>query len=144
MGHSNGRRREAGWTVRPYPPYSEVGVAGSRELADLLVFDPATGRRVIAELSIIHDWSTNKWIDSLNGDTQKLERAAAAGVVGFQMIFMVSLASPIDVNPTWQSWLGMSRIFKEPTKLVRAMPLGSVGQMALRGWEIKEAISHKP
>ena len=101
------------------------------------MFDPATGRRVIAELSISHDWSTNKWIDSLNGDTQKLERAAAAGVVGFQMIFMVSLASPIDVNPTWQSWLGMSRIFKEPTKLVRAMPLGSVGQMALRGWEIK-------
>lgn len=140
--------RQKAWTVQPRPRYADVGVAGSREVADLMVFDPATGRRVLLELAIIHDWTTNKWIDALNGDTDRLRRAAAAGVEGFQVIVTVSLASPVDVNPTWQGWLGMSRIFKEPGRLTRAMPLGAVGQLALHGWEIgkKEpsATGHKP
>ena len=43
-------------------------MAGSRDRADLLVFDPTSGRRVLLELAVIHDWTTNKWIDTLNGD----------------------------------------------------------------------------
>ncbi|MHC4416145.1 MAG: hypothetical protein ACYS0G_12760 [Planctomycetota bacterium] len=128
--------RGAGWTVRPRPPYAEVGVAGSRESADLLVFDPASGRTVLLELAIVHDWSTNKWIDTLNGDTDKLSRPLTGGIVGLQLIVAVSLASPIDVNPTWRGWLGMSNIWNEPTELKRAMRLGPVGQMVLQGWVV--------
>jgi hypothetical protein len=126
--------REAAWTAQPRPPYAEVGVAGSRELADLLVFDPARGHRVLLELAVVHDWTTNKWIDALNGDTERLRRSAAVGVVGLQVILAASLESPIDVNPKWQGWLGMSDIWTRPTKLRRALPLGSVGQMVVQGW----------
>lgn len=128
--------RGAGWTVQPRPRYAEIGVAGSRDSADLLVFDPATGRRLVVELAIIHDWTTNKWIATLNGDTEKLLRPASGDTVGLQAIVTVSLASPIDVNPTWQGWLRMSRIFKEPGNLRHAVPLGAVGQMVVQGWEI--------
>jgi hypothetical protein len=126
--------REAAWTAQPQPPYAQVGVAGSRELADLLVFDPARGRRVLVELALIHDWTTNKWIDALNGDTERLRRAAAAGVVGLQVILAASLESPIDVNSKWRGWLAMSDIWTRPTKLKRVLPLGAVGQMVIQGW----------
>ena len=129
--------RRKGWTVQPAPPYAQVGVAGSRECADLLVFDPASGRRVLVELAIIHDWTTNKWIDTLNGDTDKLSRPLADGNVAFQMIVALSAASPIDVNPTWQGWLGMSNIWDQPTEFKRALRLGAVGQMLVQGWVVR-------
>lgn len=126
----------AGWTVTPESAYAQVGVAGSREHADLLVFDPATGHRVVVELTIIHDWSTNRWIADLDGDTERLRRAASVGVVGLQLIVAASLASPVEVNRTWQGWLAMSRIWSQATGLKRSLPLGTVGQMLVRGWEI--------
>ncbi len=125
--------RGAGWTAEPRPAYAKVGVAGSREHADLLVFDPATGRRVLVELAMIQDWRTNSWIASLNGDTDRLKRCPAAGL---QVILAASLASPIEVNDTWRGWLGMSAIWPQPTQLVRAIPLGNVGEMLLKGWTI--------
>ncbi len=126
----------AGWTGTPESAYAQVGVAGSREHADLLVFDPATGHRVILELTVIHDWSTNKWIADLNAGTDRLRRAASVGVVGLQLIVAASLASPIEVNRTWLGWLAMSRIWSQPTDMKRALPLGVVGQMLVHGWEI--------
>jgi hypothetical protein len=126
--------REAAWTAQPQPPYAAVGVAGSRDRADLLVFDPASGRRVLLELAVIHDWTTNKWIDTLNGDTDRLRRAAAVGVEGLQVILAAALDSPIDVNPKWQGWLSMSDIWPRPTDLRQAMGLGAVGQMVVQGW----------
>ncbi|MHC4081700.1 MAG: hypothetical protein ACYS15_05885 [Planctomycetota bacterium] len=128
--------REAAWTTQPQPPYADVGVAGSRDRADLLVFDPTSGRRVLLELAVIHDWTTNKWIDTLNGDTERLRRAAAVGVVGLQVILAASLDSPIDVNPKWQGWLSMSEIWTRPTKLRQALQLGTVGQMVIQGWAL--------
>ena len=126
----------AGWTGTPEPAYAQVGVAGSREHADLLVFDPATGHRVIVELTIIHDWSTNKWIADLDGDTERLRKAASVGVIGLQLIVAASLASPIEVNETWQGWLAMSQIWSQPTDMKRALPMGVVGQMLVHGWAI--------
>ena len=126
--------REAAWTAQPQPLYADAGVAGSRDRADLLVFDPASGRRVLLELTVIHDWTTNKWIDTLNGNTARLRRAAAVGVVGLQVILAAALDSPIDVNPKWQGWLGMSDIWPRPTKLRQALELGAVGQMVIQGW----------
>ena len=128
--------RAAGWAVRPQPPYAGSGVAGSRDLADLSVFDPATGRNVLVEMTVVHDWTTNKWIDQLDSDTQRLTRAAAAGTAGLQMILAVSLASPIEVNPKWLSWLAMCRIWKGPTGMKRCFPLGPVGELLARGWVI--------
>ena len=126
----------AGWTGVPEAAYGQVGVAGSREKADLLVFDPATGHRVIVELTIIHDWSTNKWIADLNGDTERLRKAAAVGVAGLQLIVAASLVSAVEVNDTWKGWLAMSRIWSQPTDMKQALPLGAVGQMLVYGWAI--------
>jgi len=68
-GHeSPGADHGPGWTVRPHPPYAEAGVTGSRDVADLLVFEPGLGGRVLIELSIIQDWSRNSWIDKLDGE----------------------------------------------------------------------------
>ncbi|MFQ5949018.1 MAG: hypothetical protein ACE5KX_09185 [Acidimicrobiia bacterium] len=139
-GLSAGRAR--GWTVRPKPGYAEVGVAGSRDAADLLVFDPASGQRVLLELAIIHDWTTNKWIDELNGDTARLGRPLAGGIVPLQAILAVCPHSPIDVNPTWQGWLGMSAIWNRPTELKRVLRLGPVGQLVLKGWVM--SIARRP
>jgi hypothetical protein len=128
--------RAAGWAVRPQPPYADCGVAGSRDAADLSVFDPATGRSVLVEITVLCDWTTNKWIDQLDGDTQRLTRAAAAGTPGAQLILAASLASPIEVNPKWLSWLAMCRIWKEPSDMRRSVPLGPVGELLARGWAV--------
>jgi hypothetical protein len=128
--------RAAGWAARPQPPYTECGVAGSRDVADLSVFDPSTGRSVLVELTVVHDWTTNKWIDQLDGDTQRLTRAAASGMAGLQVIFAASLASPIEVNTKWVSWLSMCRIWKEPGAMKRAFRIGEVGEFLACGWAI--------
>ncbi len=125
--------RGAGWTAQPEPAYADVGVAGSRECGDLLVFDPASGRRVLLELALIHDWTTNKWIDELNGDTDRLARSP---VTGLQIIVAASLPSPVEVNATWQGWLGMSDVWNRPTDLGRSMRLGPVGGLLVKGWMI--------
>jgi len=125
----------AGWAAEPHAPYTRVGIAGSRDLADLLVFDPATGGRVVIELSIVHDWTTNKWIADLNGDTDQLRKAAAVGVAGLQLIVAASLTSAVELNETGRAWLAMSDVWTVPTKLKRAIPMGSVGQVLIHGWE---------
>jgi hypothetical protein len=127
----------AGWAAEPQPPYTRVGIAGSRELADLLVFDPSTGHRVVLELAIVTDWTTNKWIADLNADTDRLRKAAAVGVVGLQMIVAASLTSAVELNETGRSWLAMSEVWTMPTKLERAVPMGSVGQILARGWALR-------
>ncbi len=125
--------RGAGWTPTPRPRYADVGVAGSRDDADLLVFDPATGRRVLIEIAVIHDWTTNKWIAELDRDTGRLEHAPVSGL---QLVIAAALASPVEVNATWRGWLALARIWGKPTKLDRGVPLGPVGQLLLRGWTI--------
>ena len=131
--------RAQGWTVQPKPRYADLGVTGSREFADLLVFDPARGWRVLLELAIVHDWTTNKWIDTLDGDTEKLGRSLAGGIIPLQMILAAWQDSAIAANPTWQAWLGMSNIWDRPTELKRTMRLGSIGQMVLQGWVVSPA-----
>jgi hypothetical protein len=123
-----------GWKVQPRPPYAAVGVTGSRETADLLVNDPAHAARVLIELSIIHDWSRNEWIGRIDGDTERLTRRLVPGIARLQIILAASLESPIEVNPIWQQWLGMSKVWNRPTDLKRVMPLGVVGQLRLHGW----------
>jgi len=126
--------RKARWSAKPRPKYAEVGVAGSRDHADLLVFDPATGRRVLVEIAVVHEWTTNKWIAELDRDTGALRHAP---VPGLQMIVAASLASPIEVNPTWCGWLGLSRIWNEKSDLRQAVQLGAVGQLLMRGYPIE-------
>ena len=126
--------RRAGWTVTPRPPYADVGVTGSREAADLAVFHPASGARLLLEVGLVHDWSTNRWIADLDADTVRLRRPREVGTHGLQVIVAVSLASPIEVNPTWRGWLGMTSIWNEDSELRRAEPLGAVGEMLCRGW----------
>jgi len=126
----------AGWAAEPQAPYTRVGIAGSRDLADLLVFDPATGGRVVIELAIVHDWTTNKWIADLNGDTNRLRKAASVGVDGLQLIVAASLTSAVELNETGRAWLAMSDVWTVPTKMQRAVPMGSVGQILVRGWEL--------
>ena len=126
--------RAAGWTVTPRPAYADVGVTGSRETADLAVFHPASGARLLLEVALVHDWSTNRWIDDLNAGTARLRRPRVAGTHGLRVIVAVSLASPIEVNPTWRGWLGMTNIWSEASPLRRAERLGPVGEMLCRGW----------
>jgi hypothetical protein len=128
--------RAAGWTASPHPSYAAVGLLGSREFADLLIFDPASGNQVLVELAIVYDWTTNRWIASLNRDTGNLSRPLAPDVASLQMIMAVSLASPVEVNRTWRTWLEMTSIWKRPTKMTHTMPLGASGQMILKGWMV--------
>lgn len=130
--------RRAGWPVEPRPAYDTVGVTGSREHAGLAVLVPASGCRVLVELSVIHDWTRNKWIANLDADTEKLRRPMTPGIVPLQIVLTASLDSPIEVNPLWRQWLGMSRAWKIPTDLRREMPLGANGQLLVHGWVLAD------
>ena len=92
---------------------------------------------MVLELAIVTDWTTNKWIADLNADTDRLRKAAAVGVVGLQMIVAASLTSAVELNETGRSWLAMSEVWTMPTKLERAVPMGSVGQILARGWALR-------
>ncbi|MHC4948037.1 MAG: hypothetical protein ACYTG1_07220 [Planctomycetota bacterium] len=130
--------RDAEWIVRLSPPYSEVGITGSRDHADLLVFDPAGGGRAMVELSTVFDWATTSWIAELDRDTHRLERPLANGTAPLQLVLAVSPDSALEVNPTWKSWLGMTSIWPRPSKLKRVTPVGSAGEMVLRGWLVQK------
>jgi hypothetical protein len=125
-----------GWTMRPRIPYREVGVVGSRETADLLAFDPLRGSRVLVEMTIISDWTNNKWIDWIEGATARLSRAITPGIEPLQIVVAASPSSPLDVNPHWQQWLGMSAVWNRPTDLECSMPLGPTGQILTRAWRL--------
>jgi hypothetical protein len=126
----------AGWAAEPHAPYARVGIAGSRDQADLMVFDPATGGRVLVELSVVHDWTTNKWIADLNTATGRLRKAAAVGVSGLQVIVAASLSSAVEVNEASRAWLAMSEAWPRPTDLKRAIPMGRVGQLLVHAWQV--------
>ena len=128
--------RAKSWLVKPEVSYSEVGLMGSPESADLLVSDPARGDRVLIELALIHDWTTNRWIASLDHDTDNLEKSLTGGHTPLQIIFAASLMSAITVNQTWNTWLAMTSIWCRSTDLERAIPLGATGQGLLKGWVI--------
>jgi hypothetical protein len=127
----------AGWSAKPHPAYGAVGVIGSRELADVLVYDGESGERVLLELATIHDWTANKWIDQLDGGTSRLGRPLTPGITPLQVVVTVSVGSRIAVNPTWQQWLAMSAIWKRPTELDRSMPLAGSGELRVRAWVVR-------
>jgi len=126
--------RDEGWSVRPQPPYAELGVTGSRDAADLLVFDTSRGIGIVVEIVVIHDWTRNTWLDRLDGDTDKLGKTLSPGLVPLQLVLAASIVAPVEVNPTWQQWLGMSKIWNRPTGLSRSLPLGPAGQLIMQGW----------
>lgn len=126
----------SGCTAQPRPRYATVGVPGSRDVADLLVADVATAARVLIEIVVIDDWSSNKWIENLDGATRRLSRPLVAGVVPLQIVVTASHTAPIDVNRQWQQWLGMSRVWNRETPLRRTMPLGAVGQLNITAWDL--------
>ncbi len=129
----------SGFTARPRPAYADLGVPGSRDVADLLVVDVATARRVLTEITVISDWASNKWIDNLDGATRRLSRTLVPDIVPLQVVVTASHTSPIDVNHRWQQWLGMSRVWKRETALRRTLPLGAVGQVIVTAWDLSGA-----
>jgi hypothetical protein len=126
--------REQGWSANPNPSYAEVGLLGSRETADLLVGSPGDGRRVVVELALVNDWSTNRWIASVDRDTRNLSRTLPSGTQALQVILAASHEAHVEANPTWRSWLEMTKIWPIPTDLTDAIGIGDAGQMVIRGW----------
>ena len=59
-----------------------------------------------------------------------------AGVVGLQLIVAASMTSAVELNETARAWLAMSDVWTSATDLKRAMPMGSVGQLLIHGWQI--------
>jgi hypothetical protein len=128
--------REAGWTVQAHPSYAEVGLLGSRETADLLVLDPAQARQAMVEITIVHDWTTNRWIAALNRATGNLGRVMREDTEPLQIILATCHTAQIQPNKTWQQWLSMSTIWTQSTKMQRVKALGQAGQLILRGWVV--------
>ena len=91
------------------------------------------GARVLVELSIIHDWSTNRWIAGLNRDTDHLDRAMLAGPVSLQIILAVAPTS-VAAEPTRMTWLSMAKVWNQPTEFERTLPLAGGGEGLMRGW----------
>jgi hypothetical protein len=133
--------RLQGWGAHLRPPYASAGLLGSRDDADLLVSDPASDRRVLVELAVICDWTTNRWIAPLNLDTANLRRALSPDVVPLQIIVAASLSAPIEVNRQWKAWLGMTSVWTRPTDLEEAIALRGGGQILVRGWMLRR---HEP
>jgi hypothetical protein len=92
---------------------------------------------VLVELAVIHDWTTNKWIDKLDGDTDRLTRTLDADIVPLQMVLVASATSKVGVNQKWPRWLELSRIWMHPTDLVREMPLGAGGELTVHAWVLE-------
>ncbi len=130
--------RAAKWTVQPKPSYATVGLMGSRESADLLITDPRSGSQSLLEFAVVHDWTTNRWIAALDQDTINLSRALTTGTELLQMILAASLASPIEINRRWKTWLEMTSIWPRPSALQRTIAMGPSGEGILRGWILQK------
>jgi hypothetical protein len=127
--------REAGWPAWPMASYAKVGMLGSRDSADLLVGLDGGGH-VIGELGLIHAWSTNRWIASIDEDTRLLSRSLSTGVDPLQLVLAVA-PEPIEQNDVWKSWLEMTAIWSRPTELDHELPMRGGKHAVLRGWKLK-------
>jgi hypothetical protein len=126
--------RMAGWSAELRPSYAEAGLLGSRDEGDLLVTDPARDRRVLVEVAVVSDWSTNRWIAPLNLDTANLGRGLSPGVEPLQVIILAASHTRIEVNRQWLGWLAMTSVWTRPTDLTQTIPLPNNGELVARGW----------
>jgi hypothetical protein len=126
-----------GWMAQLRPAYASAGLMGSRDDADLLARDPASARRVLVELAVICDWTTNRWIAPINLDTANLSRPLSPDVESLQLILAASPNSGIEVNRQWKGWLGMTSVWSRPTDLQHSVRLGQDGEALLRGWVLR-------
>ena len=74
------------------------------------------------------------WIDQLDGDTAKLSRPLAPGIVPLQIVIVVSVDSTLEVNPLRRQWLGMSRVWNRRTGLQASFAVGTTGEITVRAW----------
>ncbi|MDD4890441.1 MAG: hypothetical protein PHU85_10970 [Phycisphaerae bacterium] len=125
--------RAAGLSASPRPSYRRLGVADSGRYADLLTHDPSQSERVLVELGIAHDWTTDKWLSKLDGDTAKLQQVNVEGITKLQIILVVTAKHHLS-DDLWQGWLRKLKCWNQRTDLDTILALPTNGELMLRGW----------
>ncbi len=120
--------RRWGGNTAPKPGYRYFELADTAEMADLWVQTPH-GEKVIVEVGLVHDHTSDKWIEKLAYDRKKLEAARADSLQRLQLVVLVSAKEAVVDDEKWEAWL--RRALPEPADLnVHALD----GQVAVRGW----------
>jgi hypothetical protein len=126
--------RRAAWTCNPKPRYAHLGVDKSRDFGDLLVEERSTGRKVVVEIGIVHDGTTNKWREKLAHDRAKLGRIQPENAVPLQIVIVTKAGGSIESTPG--SWLSKISFWNQPPYLEFRAPLPPNGEMLMRGWMV--------
>lgn len=125
-----------GWIVDPKPAYRSIHEGeAERELGDLLVMDRAKQSRILVEVAVVHDYTSEKWIGKIDNDTQKLDRAAHSGLCGLQLVVAAS-TKRITGNPKWEQWLARTARWRAVPPHADGCDLPGSGQLSLWGWEV--------
>jgi hypothetical protein len=119
-----------GLEVLPKPNYRKLGADGGKDIGDLLVTSGAS--RVLVEIGLVHDGTSDKWLFKLARDVEKLARPLP-GILKLQMIVLVS-RSQIEASEVWQTWLGKLECWNRATDMTVAAALPPSGAMIIRGW----------
>lgn len=124
-----------GWKPQPRPAYRSLMEPGaSREFRDLLVGE-ASGRPLLIETAVLHDETSDKWIQKIDWDSDKLRRAAETGVAGLQLVVAASKGR-ISNNPKWQEWLARTVLWRMLPTMSRTFDLELKGELSIWGWEV--------
>ena len=114
--------------VTPRAPYRSLPPGTrNRPLGDLLVGLPEV--QVMVEVKTIHDWTYAKYAAQVDADPEKLQRETEAGRATLFVLILTSLDST-------KPWVHLDRLrcWSRTTELCRAGPLGTSGQVEIRGW----------
>ena len=124
-------QRHADWVVHPKPQYKKLGVANTRELADLLVEHDAL--QVAVEIGLAHGWTNmGKWAEKLNWDSKKLERLQD-NIAPLQLMVFTTQTDLVK-SDYWPKHLARVKRWGQPTELTSVSCLPPAGQLHIRGW----------
>ncbi|RXJ67201.1 hypothetical protein CS022_24425 [Veronia nyctiphanis] len=124
--------KQSGYSVTPKPAFDSQ----YKSYADLLVQDPKTEMSVYIEVKLVHDDTSNKWLNEIEVDRKALQLMKNKGKCkGLQLLLLTSSHKDLLNHPNWKPWLEKLSFWSiEPD--VKTVSKHSEGSIIILGWDV--------
>lgn len=117
--------------VNPKPNYENYPETNEKGFGDLLIEG-----KYFAEIALVHDCTSNKWISKINGDRLALSTLSDSNVTPIQILILVSRHNYLENHKNWQGWLEKISFWYQDDLWSIRKDLPSGGQLVIRCWSV--------
>ena len=120
----------------PVIPKPLTRITKGKSIADLLIQQAVDGIDIYIEVKLVHDQTTNKWLDEIEKDrTALINISKETSAKGLQLLLLVSSYENVLHHNNWKPWLEkLSFWTEEPTIHVNSRR--TKGSVMILGWMI--------